>query len=227
MANGFSTDPIRVFLVDDHRTMLWGLERLVESAAPQLQLVGTASNRDELMARVPEAKPDIIVLDLDLGGEDGGEMLPDLLRETQAQILVLTGNRDTEVHQRVMLHGARGVVLKDEGAEVVLAAIRKVHAGEVWLDRGTLGKILGAIAGGGARASRDPDAVKIEGLTQREREIIAATVQHKGAGNKIIADRMHISEHTLRNHLSVIYRKLGIHGRLELFIYAAKHGLAV
>lgn len=226
MTNPAPADPIRVFLVDDHRAVLWGLERLIEGAAPRLLLVGTASCREELMARLPEARPDIVLLDLDLGGEDGGDVLPDVLRESQAQVLILTGNRDADVHQRVMMRGARGVVQKEEEAEVVLAAIEKVHAGEIWLDRAALGKLLGALAGGGARVPRDPEAVKIEELTAREREIIATAVQYKGAGNKVIADRMHISEHTLRNHLSVIYRKLGIRGRLELFIYAAKHGLA-
>lgn len=226
MNAGFEKDPIRVFVVDDHRAMLWGLERLIESAAPLLQLVGTAGNRNDLMARLHEARPDVVLLDLDLGGDDASEVLPDLLRESEAQILVFTGNRDPEVHQRVMMHGARGVVQKEEGADVVIAAIEKVHAGEIWLDRSTMGKVFGALAGGGARVPRDPDAMKIEGLTERERQIIAAAIQYKGAGNKTIADRLHISEHTLRNHLSVIYRKLGIRGRLELFIYAGKHGLA-
>lgn len=226
MYTGIAKDPIRVFVVDDHRAMLWGLERLIESAAPLLQLVGTAANRDELMARLHEARPDVVLLDLDLGGDDASEALPDLLRESEAQILVFTGSRDPGVHQRVMMHGARGVVQKEEGADVVIAAIEKVHAGEIWLDRSTMGKVFGALAGGGERAPRDPETAKIAGLTVRERQIIAAAIQNKGAGNKTIADRLYISEHTLRNHLSVIYRKLGIRGRLELFIYAGKHGLA-
>lgn len=226
MTTGFAPDPIRVFVVDDHRTMLWGLERLIESAAPLLRLVGTASNRNELMAQLHEARPDVVLLDLDLGGDDASDALPDLLRESDAQILVFTGNRDPGVHQRVMMQGVRGVVQKEAGADVVIAAIEKVHAGEIWLDRSTLGKVFGALAGGGARTPHDPETAKIAGLTERERQIIAAAVQNKGAGNKTIADRLHISEHTLRNHLSVIYRKLGIRGRLELFIYAGKHGLA-
>lgn len=216
---------IRVFLVDDHRAVLWGLERLIDSA-PGMQLVGSASRREEMLARMADAHPDVVVLDLDLGGEDAIGILPDLLRESAAQVLILTGNRDAEMHQRAVMSGARGVVQKEENAEVILAAIEKVHAGDVWLGRGSLAKVLDALAGRGKRPARDPEAERIEGLTRREREIIDVVVQLKGAGNKTIADRLHISEHTLRNHLSVIYHKLDIRGRLELFIFAARHGLA-
>ncbi|MEP6602240.1 MAG: response regulator, partial [Nitrospirota bacterium] len=104
--------PIRVFLVDDHRTVLWGLERLIESAAPMMTVVGTALNRAEMFAKLSDAKADVILLDLDLGGVSSLDCLEDLARQTTAQILVLTGSSDTEVHQQAVVRGARGVVHK-------------------------------------------------------------------------------------------------------------------
>lgn len=217
--------PIRVFLVDDHKTTLWGLERLIDSASPQMEVAGTACNRREMLAGVVDARPDIIVLDLDLGGENAAECLPDLLRETEAQVLILTGARDARVHEDAIMRGARGVVGKEETAEVLVRAIKKVHEGEVWLDRAAIGRVLHAIAAGRGQP-RDPEAKKIAGLTPKEREVIAALVTHAGAKTRVIAEGLHMSEHTLRNHLSVIYSKLDVRCRMDLFIYAIDHGLS-
>lgn len=217
--------PIRVFLVDDHKTTLWGLERLIGSASPQMQVVGTACNRRDMLARVVDTRPDVILLDLDLGGENAAECLPDLLRETEAQVLILTGARDARVHEDAIMRGARGVVCKEETAEVVLRAIEKVHEGEVWLDRAAIGRVLHAMATSRGQP-RDPEAKKIAGLTPKEREVIAALVRHAGAKTRVIAEGLHVSEHTLRNHLTVIYSKLNIRGRVDLFIYAINHGLS-
>ncbi len=219
-------ESIRVFLVDDHQTTLWGLQRLIESAAPRMQLVGTASCRGDMLTQGPAARPHVIVMDIDLGGESGLDALPDLLRESDAQVLILTGVRDAEVHEEAILRGARGVVQKEASADTLLQAIDKVSAGEIWLGSCMLGKVLRSLTNPRHRQEVDPDARKIATLTAREREIISAVVTEKGAKNKVIADHLHISEHTLRNHLSVIYDKLGVSGRLELFLFANEHGLS-
>lgn len=216
-------DPIRVFIFDDHKIILWGLEHLVESAAPGMRWVGSACERTELLGRVSEAAPDVVVLDVDLAGDDVVEVVHDLVRESSARVLILTGNRDPAMHQQAMMRGASGVVQTQDSADNLLRAIEKVHDGEVWLNRSMIGKVLDALSSG--RGPRDLDEHKINSLTPRERMIIAVTVENKGARNKVIADLMHISEHTLRNHLAAIYRKLGINGRIELFLYAAHHGL--
>lgn len=218
-------DPIRVFLVDDHMTTLWGLQRLIESAAPRMQLAGAASCRAEMLARVQDARPDVIVLDIDLGGENSLDALPDLLRVSDAQVLILTGMRDAGMHERAVLQGARGVVQKEASAETLLQAIDKVCAGEVWLDPALLGKVLGSLTNPRHRVELNLNAQKIASLTARELEIVAAVVRNKGARNKVIAEHLRMSEHTLRNHISAIYDKLGVNGRLELFLYATEHGL--
>ncbi|HEX5393779.1 MAG TPA: response regulator transcription factor [Rhodocyclaceae bacterium] len=217
---GIAADTIKVFLVDDHRVILLGLERLVESAAPRMQVVGMATHRAELMARIDAARPDVVVLDLDLGGESGLDCLPELVARSQAQVLVFTGSRDNALHQQAVLRGARGVVLKHEPAEVILSAIDKVHRGEVWLDRATIGRVMGILSRG---RGADPESERLAQLTLKERQVLAVLVQEKGARNKVIADKLHMSEHTLRNHLTTIYSKLQVDGRLALYLYATTH----
>jgi two-component system, NarL family, nitrate/nitrite response regulator NarL len=179
--------PISVLLVDDHRTFLWGLERLIETAAPAMTLAGKATSRSELFALLPRAKPDVIVLDLDLDGDNALDWLDELTEETAARVLVLVSNSNPAVHQQAVIEGARGVVHKQESAEVILRAIEKIHAGEIWLDRNSLGQVVHALSRG---QKSDPDAMKIETLTARERHIIATLLQEKGARNKVVAEKL-------------------------------------
>lgn len=219
--------PIRVMIVDDHKSILWGLERLVESAEPRMTVVGTADTRAGMLDVAATAHPDVILLDLDLNGEDATEALPDLLRVSAGKVLVLTGGRDPAVQQAAILRGARGVIGKDESAEVLLHAIERVHAGEVWVNRMMMAKILEAMSTASGRTpNADPEAAKIASLTAREREIIRAIVHSRGGKSLAIAEELHISEHTLRNHLTLIYEKLGARNRIDLYAYAIEHGLA-
>lgn len=218
--------PIRVMIVDDHKSILWGLERLVESASPRMVVTGTAASCAEMLSVVVTARPDVILLDLDLDGQNSADSLPDLLRLTNAQVLILTGGRDFAFHQAALMKGARGVIGKDENADVLLHAIERVYAGEVWVNRMMMGKLLESMsANAGNGQSADPEAVKIASLTPREREIVGAIVRSRGGKSLEIADSLHISEHTLRNHLTLIYEKLGVRNRLDLFAYAMEHGL--
>jgi DNA-binding NarL/FixJ family response regulator len=217
--------PIRVFIIDDHRSILWGLERLIESGKPAMQVVGTATNCTEALRIVDDAAPDLILLDIGLGEESGVDGIPSLLARTRAKILVLTGIRDESIHDKAVLAGASGVVEKEAPAETILAAIQKVHEGQLWLDRVATGRIFLEMSRDSAAQAVDPERVKISSLTEREREIVAITATHAGANAKAIAEMLFISEHTLRNHLTSIYDKLQVANRLELFAYAHKHGL--
>ena len=219
--------PIRVMIVDDHKSIVWGLQRLIESSEPRMEVVAMATSCAELLDTVAAANPDIILLDLDLNGESAVDVMVDLPRLSSAQVLVLTGVRDPVIHQAAIMRGARGVVGKEESAEVLLLAIERVHAGEVWINRQMMGKVLSAISSGAAtEANRNPETARIDSLTPREREIVRVVVKNRGAKSLEIAESMHISEHTLRNHLTVIYDKLNVRNRLDLFAYAMEHRLA-
>jgi len=221
-----TTPPIRVMIVDDHKSILWGLERLVESAEPRMTVVGTAETSPKMLAVAATTKPDVILLDLDLNGDDATDSLPDLLRVTDARVLVLTGARDPGTQQAAIMKGARGVIGKDESAEVLLHAIERVHAGEVWMNRTMMSRILETMTAAGKEPDANPEVTRIAGLTPRERQIVRIIVQSHGGKSLEIAEVLHISEHTLRNHLTTIYEKLGVRNRIDLYAYAIKHGLA-
>lgn len=227
-APGTTMRAIRVFLADDHQITLWGLHRLIDSARPHLEVVGTASSRTELLNHDAAADADVILLDLDLAGEDSVDALADLRNRCPGRILVLTGEDDLARHRMAVMKGARGVVHKSEPADVILRAIEKVAGGEVWLNRMLLGDVLGMLTDHNPAApprSNDPHAAQIASLTPREREIVVTMVRSAGAKQIAVADALHMSEHTLRNHLTTIYSKLDVRGRLELHVYATEHGL--
>jgi len=217
--------PIRVFMIDDHRSILWGLERLIESGKPEMKVVGSAENVTAALRLLEMVQPDVILLDIDLGTENGIDGIPKLAAKSKARILVLTGVRDKAAHDRAVLAGACGVVEKESPAETILTAIAKVHDGQVWLDRAATGRIFVEFSRDNANQTADPERAKIATLTIREREIVAITAGNAGATAKTIAQILFISEHTLRNHLTSIYNKLEVANRLELFAYAHKYGL--
>jgi two-component system, NarL family, nitrate/nitrite response regulator NarL len=217
----FATQPIRVLLVDDHRCVLWGLAKLIESARPQLELVELATCHSEALAAMQKHRPHVVLLDLDLGGESGFDLVPQLA--SQAAVLILTGLRDPAAQERAMVAGARGVIYKTEPAELILKAIGRVHAGEPWLDRSAMGRVLQTLSRRQGTQSEPPPHAT---LTAAERKVVAAVVRQRSAPNKVIAAALHLSEHTLRNHLTAIYAKLGINKRVDLVLHAMEHPLA-
>jgi two-component system, NarL family, nitrate/nitrite response regulator NarL len=219
------TSQIRILLVDDHKSMLWGLERLIESEKQSMEVVGKASNRAETFATLTSEKPDIVLLDIDLNGENGLDFIEDILAQSTARILVLTGLQDIAVHQRAILSGASGVVLKSEKAEVILRAIKYVYAGEMWFDRAATSRLLKSLNASVTASNQDVNQTRIATLTPKERQVMAAMAAVPGARNKVVADKLCISEHTLRNHLTVIYNKLEIENRLELLMFVIEHKL--
>jgi len=219
-----ATDQIRILLVDDHQSFLWGLVKLIESDGPGMKVIGTASDMPEALGIAEREQPDIILLDIDLRGVNSLDSMPVLLKITKAPVLILTGARDTETRDRAMLSGARGIVQKEESAEIILKALKCVYRGEIWLDRASTGRIFSKLLNP-LNDETSPEKTKIGSLTGREREIIDVIITHGRSTNKEIARHLNISEHTLRNHLSSIYSKLELENRLELAMYALKHGL--
>jgi two-component system, NarL family, nitrate/nitrite response regulator NarL len=216
-------DSIRVMLVDDHRSVLWGLEKLINGEWPRMSVVAQATNAAAAIEGAGACNPDVIVLDLDLGGEDGCDIIPPLLEGRDARVLVLTGIRDGQMREKSILRGACGVVHKQEPAETLLKAIEKVHQGELWLDRATTARVFVGLSR--PKPAETLDERKLHSLTAREREIVEHLVADPGTDNRKLAQKLQMGEHTLRNHLSRIYDKLGVPNRLELYVYAQRHRL--
>ncbi|PIF77732.1 LuxR family two component transcriptional regulator [Variovorax sp. 54] len=217
--------PIGVLLVDDHQTMLWGLSRLIDGEQPRMKVVATAGCCDEAVAHTQRLAPDVIVLDLDLDGHCALDILPQLLSNEVSRVVVLTGERDQRTLDLAVLRGARGVLRKDASAEQVLEAIERVHHGELCVDAPTMGRVLCELTSVKKPPKVDPESAKQASLTLKERDIVRTVVRGSGASNKTLAEQTFVTEHTLRNHLTSIYQKLGVGNRLELYIYAVKHQL--
>jgi DNA-binding NarL/FixJ family response regulator len=167
---------------------------------------------------------------LDLGLRDGDALgcIPRLASLGSLKVVVLTGDLHAGHHRTAVMNGARGVVLKSQSTERVLQAIERVHAGEVCLDGSLMSMLLGGVPGLASNrgSAQDEIARRHHSLTAKEREVVQAMVQHRGAKSLVVADALGMSEHTLRNHLTVIYSKLGVQGKLNLYAYALEQGLA-
>src|SRR5262245_48011590 len=151
--------------------------------------------------------------------------IPTLLHTApETRILVLTGVRDAEAHRQAIRHGALGLVFKEKAVETLLEAITRVRAGEVWLEPTMIARVLGDLTRPQPSPRFSPETAKIARLTEREREVIALVGE--GLRNKYMAERLCISEATVRHHLTAIFAKLDVSDRFELAIYAYQHGLA-
>lgn len=214
---------IRVLLVEDHQTMLWGLQKLIDAEKPRMHVAGTASTCPEALERAAQMARDVILLDLDLGGVSMVDFVPELLANGLSRVLVLTAAHQTDTLDLAVRRGARGILHKEVSAGQVIKAIEKVHRGELWFDAATMDRLFGQLLR--ARTAHKADTAPHESLTARERAIVSAAVRHSGSANHEVAERLFISEHTLRNHLTSIYRKLNVANRLEMYVYAMKHGL--
>lgn len=217
-------EQIRVAIVDDHRMVRDGIRMLVESHAG-MTVVGDVASTTEALALIERESPDIVLLDLDLNNESGLDLLPQIKeRSERTRVLILTGLRDPEAHQQCVRLGAKGLVQKESASSTLLKAIEKVQAGEIWFDRNMMSSLLNDVLNQKKNGENDPEAAKIATLTAREKEVIDLVCL--GLKNKQIADRLFISDTTVRHHLTSIFSKLEVTDRLELVIYSYRFGLS-
>jgi DNA-binding NarL/FixJ family response regulator len=218
-----SVQPIRVLLVDDQQIVLWGLEKLIDSEL-RMEVVGTATNIPDAKRLVMEKQPNIIILNIYLDDIDCVSHIPDFSNNGDTRVVIFTETHDKEVIDRAILSGARGVVHRKESMQTILRAVEKIHNGELWLDRITTGRVFLQNTRMREKVSPDANTEKITMLTRKECMILRAFSDGTGGEqNKQIAAKLCMSEHTLRNHLTSIFSKLGIKNRFSLFTYAKQH----
>lgn len=216
--------PIRILLVDDHTLVRQGLRMLLENH-PDMKVVRDVATPEEALIAVEQDKPDVVLLDLDLGSANGLDLIPRLTGvKENLRIVILTGVRDTELHKRAVRLGAVGVVQKEQAGEMLTKAIRRVCEGEIWIDRKMTAAVFQELRRGEGPRQQNEEEVRIESLSSREMEVVALIAQ--GFGTSRIAETLFISEKTVRNHLATIYDKLDVSDRLELALFAVRHGLA-
>jgi DNA-binding NarL/FixJ family response regulator len=215
---------IRIVIADDHPIVRDGLRKLL-ALEDDLEVVGEAADGREVLDRVQELEPDILLLDLRMPNLDGLSALHALQQTNKStRVIVLTASEDKNEFVQAMKLGCSGIVLKQTAPDLIVKSIRKVYAGEIWLDSHTTAAVMrqfaspAELAAAGAAKGRERSP-----LSQREREIVALVAQ--GYKNKEMAEKMFISEQTVKNHLHNIFDKLGVSDRLELALYAIHKGL--
>jgi DNA-binding NarL/FixJ family response regulator len=217
---------IRVVLADDHPIVRDGLRKLL-TLEDDIEVVGEASDGREVVHVVQETQPDVVILDLRMPHMDGLAALQALQQiEKKARVIVLTASEDKNEFVQAMKLGCSGIVLKQTAPELIVKSIRKVYAGEIWLDSHTTAAVMRQFASpsdvmtGGCGTAKGRERSP---LSQREREIVSLVAQ--GYKNREMAEKMFISEQTVKNHLHNIFDKLGVSDRLELALYAIHKGL--
>jgi DNA-binding NarL/FixJ family response regulator len=207
---------IRVAIVDDQPLFSEGLGRVVE-AQPGMEIVGVAHDGESGVRMCRELKPDVVLMDINMpvmNGVEATRSIRSLLPDTK--VLILTVNSDDAYVFRGIKAGATGYLLKDCTPEDLSRAIKTVHAGDTIIAPEIARKMLLAFE----EAEEEPSAPH---LTERELEIITALAH--GRANKQIARELSISEKTVRNHISNIYKKLHVYDKLGAVLYAIREGL--
>ena len=227
-----SGQKIRIVVADDHPIFRDGLCKLL-ALEEDFEVVAQAQDGRQVLEVLQQYEPDILLLDLKMPGLDGLGTLQRLQAvKNKTRVIVLTASDDKSEFVQAMRFGTSGIVLKQTATELLIKSIRKVHAGEIWLDSHTTAAVIRQFvaadetppplaptsAGPGRERERSP-------LSQREREIVALVAQ--GFKNKEMAEKMFISEQTVKNHLHNIFDKLGVSDRLELALYAIHNNLHV
>lgn len=209
--------PIRVALADDHPIVLDGLEKLF-SVVPEITVVARAHTADEALQVIRTQKPDVLLLDLIMPG-GGLELLRAVsTADLSTRIILLTAVADDSQLLEAIRNGAQGVVLKDMAPQLIIDAIREVHAGGQWLDKGLGARALRRLL---SRDVEHAGAARL--LSRREREIVRLVAG--GLRNRAIAERLEIGEGTVKVHLHNIYEKLDIANRVDLANFAREHDL--
>ena len=214
--------PIVVQLVDSQQIVLFGIAQLL-AQDPRFTLSNASTNGQAAIKAAIKYQPDIIILEPELPEEDGMELINELRIQSNANILVYSGSRNALLLDQAVVKGVRGVLSKTEPTEILLKAIEKVHEGELWLNRNATSRILQQASEVFSPKELDHAQVKLNTLTPKEKKITRAIQLHTNITLKEIATTLHISEHTLRNHLVSIYDKIGVRNRMELYLFCGKH----
>ena len=217
----FVDELIRVVLVGNERVTRAGLRLLIDGQ-PGFRVIAEAECTGNLDAVWSASQPQVALIDLD--GNPSIDFIPDLREAgiSNTRIIVLTSTPDSTACSAVIQRGALGVVSKQQAPEILIKAIERVYAGEVWLNRARIAGVIGTLRMPGGAGNQHTVANALEALTPRERQVI--TLVGKGFRNNEIADTVFVSEATVRNSLGSIFRKLGIANRVHLMIYAIREG---
>jgi two-component system, NarL family, nitrate/nitrite response regulator NarL len=220
--------PIRVLLISNFRLLSESLAALIESQPQTFALVGVADSVARAREWIAKTPIDVVLFDIDSHTGTLGTLAPlitELHTSAQANILLLTRMDNHTQEDQAIVAGAHGLIDRDASPETLLNALQKINEGQIWLNRDATGRVFVELSRQGAKTAHEHSTDKATSLTEREQQIVAAIANNIGKPGKTIADALHISESTLRNHLTSIYDKLGVANRNGLLAYAFQNGL--
>jgi DNA-binding NarL/FixJ family response regulator len=210
---------IRVMVVDDHPMWRDAVER--DLAAAGFDVVAVAADGDQALARFPAARPQVVVLDLQIPGPSGVEVATRVLEtDPAARVLILSASGEQADVLGAVKAGATGYLVKSASREELIDAVRRVAAGDTVFTPGLAGLVLGEFR---RIAEGPPDDDPRDQLTERETEILKMVA--KGMSYKQIAERLVLSHRTVQNHVQNTLRKLQMNNRVQLTRFAIEHGL--
>jgi two-component system nitrate/nitrite response regulator NarL len=199
---------IRILMVDDHTLFREGLSRLLETT-PDFQIVGQCANVADAVSALSETPTDVVLLDYDLGNEQGSQLLADLKdRQIAVKVLIVTAGMTDEATLQIMEAGASGVFLKHSDQDQLVTAIHRVAEDEIWLDKRA---VLSLIA---ARSAQTDRLEHTRPLSSRQSEVLRGILD--GLANKEIAWRLNTSESSIKNVIQELFRKAGVRTRSQL-----------
>ncbi len=211
---------IRVLIADDHSMVRQGLKQILE-LEEDMKVVALALNGDEAVKMAREHMPDIILMDINMPGTNGLQAIKELKSDShQFKIIVLTIHQDREYLFKTLQMGAEGYVLKDAEPIVLIEAIRNVHNGQSYIQPNMTKELVKEF---NRVTLHEKDKTDENNLTTREVEVLELIAE--GMLNKEIAKSLYISEKTVKNHVSNIFKKLNVSDRTQAAIYAFKHNL--
>ena len=195
-------------MVDDHSLFREGLGRLLQ-AVPDFRVVGECSNLADALAIIPAVNPDVILLDYDLGEQEGSGLLPELKRQqSTSRVLMVTAGMSDAATLHIMEAGASGIFLKHNSLDELLNAIRQVASGEIWLDSDTVRVILAG------KRTQTESMERTLPLTLRQGEVMRGILD--GLGNKEIGSKLKVSESSVKAVIQELFQKAGVRTRSQL-----------
>lgn len=212
-------DTIRIVIVDDHALIREGLKKLLE-LDPKFEIVGLADNGNKALEIVEKKNPDVVLLDINMPELNGIECLKKLKQQfSDVKVIMLTIHDDSEYLIETVNIGAEGYVLKDADVSQLSNAIQKVHNGEIYIHPSLSGVLVKEYK----RKEDTYNDLRNRRLTKRELEVLKLIAQ--GINNRDISGQLFISEKTVKNHISSIFKKLGVNDRTQAALYAIKHNV--
>lgn len=208
---------INVMITDDHKMLREGIKQLLEFDS-EIDVIAQASDGKETLEKVFEVKPDVLLLDINLPDTTGVQLLKEIKRKTKKiKILMLTVHNEMEYLLECLDNNADGYILKDSDSSELINAIKKVYNGEQYIQPDLIPSLNARLV------QKDTEYDMVRELTKRERQILICIAE--GKSNLDIGNEFNISERTVKNHITGLFKKIGVKDRTQAAVFAIRNNL--